>query len=244
MWHDSLSLAPLGESGELIPDTLSNDDCVSVTMIVCIVLTAIMVSGASRYLAFQFSNLFRVPNESSSLLRETEKQRKYLNYFIPQGALLLSLVCYSYIDSLPPYHSILPLAPAVGVFSVACIAFYFLTEIVRRIVHATYFKRAQCRIANMQRQLHYFILSLILLPLSIAHVYLSLSIRHTLYVLLFAYILVKLLAIYKVYVIFFRKNGAFLHFFLYLCTLEAIPVAYMIFIFKLTAITLLGNFSD
>ncbi|MBQ0073816.1 MAG: DUF4271 domain-containing protein [Prevotella sp.] len=37
-----------------------------------------------------------------------------------------------------------------------------------------------------------------------------------------------LLRFYKIYRIFFKKNGRFLQFFLYLCTLEAVPFILMI----------------
>ena len=65
---------------------------------------------------------------------------------------------------------------------------------------------------------------MLLFPNVMLLAYFNLSIKHAVIYALAVIILVKLLSFYKAYLIFFRRNGAILQFFLYFCALELMPL--------------------
>ena len=81
----------------------------------------------------------------------------------------------------------------------------------------------------------------LLLPLTLLHIYFQLSAETTLKLLAVTLAATLALRFYKSYNIFFRKKNAILQFFLYLCTLEAVPLALLTGIIFVVAIYLTQN---
>ncbi len=244
LWHDGLSLENLGESGELINTPLQYDSWVNLFMVIFFTLSVVMIIKARGYLSYKFHNLTRRPLLNSTILFEASKKASYLTYFIYQGIFVASLLCYAYVIE----AGALPLASdnvrylALGLFALAFLGYLAIRKCAIVITHATFFDRQQRNMSKMERHFFLALESATLLPAAIAYMYLGCSAEKSILIALLMIIISKTLSLYKQYLIFFSKNSRFLRFFLYLCTLEAIPVAILIGILGFITHTLSTNF--
>ena len=230
MWHDGVSLKALGESGELINIPLQYDSWINLFMVIFFTLSVVMIIKARGYLSYKFHNLTRRPLLNSTFLFETYKKASYLTYFIYQGAFLASMMCYAYVTE----TGALPLAIGsmryipLALFVLSFLGYLAIRKLAIEITHATFFTREQRKMSNMENHFSLAFESFTLLPAAIAYMYLGCSAENCILGALVMVIISKTLSFYKQYLIFFSKNSSFLRFFLYLCTLEAIPIALLI----------------
>lgn len=198
---------------------------------------------AFPFIQYKLNSLSHPPSEQSYTLRETIKKSSYLNYFILQGMLLAALLTYAcyiemgHITAYPvPSRYIV-----IGIFAIAYLIYVIVRAIATRATNATFFTLSQRRMSNIERHFFLALDSILLLPVIIMYLFLGCSAITCLYILIGAFIITKVLYLHKVYCIFFKKKGSFLRFFLYLCTLEAVPIALTIGILAIISNTLSTN---
>lgn len=244
MWHDGVSLKALGESGELINTPLQHDSWANLVMIIFLTLSVMMIIKARKYLSYKLHSLTRRPQLNSTSLFEASKKASYLTYFIYQGSFVASLLCYAYVTE----TGALPLADdgmrylALALFALAFLGYLATRKWAMLITHAIFFDRDQRKMSNMERHFFLAVECAFLIPAALAYMYLGCSAENSIFIALVMIIISKTCSFYKLYLIFFSKNSRFLRFFLYLCTLEAIPVAILIGILGFITHTLSTNF--
>ncbi len=224
-YNDSLPVSRLGESG-LVPDySLVNDSYVALAFVFSIVLSLVITNKSWRLVCFQARNLFRMPRENSIELRETADEMRYQTYFCLQGVMLLGLLAYS--ATIEYYGSDLRYGPYVsmGLFAVAFAVYYIVREMLLLLVSSVFFTKAERHLDNVSRLFIMAVQGAALLPVALLHTYLQLPALTTIKIVAALYGLMFMLHFYKSWNIFFRKKNAFVQFFLYLCTLEAVPLA-------------------
>jgi hypothetical protein len=82
----------------------------------------------------------------------------------------------------------------------------------------------------------------LLFPLVVLHAYFNLSLDHVVFCFLVVLSIVKMLTIYRTFVIFFRRNVVQLQIILYFCTLEILPLLAFWSALEITAFSLKINF--
>ena len=211
LWHGDLSLRSLGESGELIATPLNNDDYIIAAILLMTIISLFTGKIAFPFIQYKLDSLSHPPSEQSYTLRETIKKSSYLNYFIFQGMLLAALLTYACCIEMG--HITAYPAPGryvvIGIYAIAYFLYVVIRAIATRVVGATFFALSQRRMSNIERHFFLALDSVLLLPVIIMYLFLGCSATTCLYILLGAFIITKVIYLYKVYCIFFKKNALF-----------------------------------
>lgn len=106
---------------------------------------------------------------------------------------------------------------------------YYLVKIaLYRFVNSIFFDRSSCGMWNETYQLHILLTGLLLLPIVLLIVYFEVSFVRLSAYLLMLIALAKALLLYKCRHIFFNYTLGWVHLFLYFCTLEIVPILFLI----------------
>lgn len=223
-FHEEIPVSKLGVSGDPIPYSIASDDLITMVLILCILVSMVMIARSWRLIRFQNKNIFRTPRDNSIEMRETADETRYQIYFYLQSATLLGLLVYS---TLSTYGNGFTLDNYIvlGIYCATFATYYILKEILFVIVHSVFFKKEQRKLDNLSRLYIMTVQGTAMLPLVMLHIYFRLSIEITIKLLLLILLVLCLLHFWKVYKIFFSKKNAVMQFFLYLCTLEGVPLA-------------------
>lgn len=224
-YHEEIPASRLGVSGEPVPYSLINDSLVAMAMVFCILVTMITVARSWRLICFQTKNLFRVPRENSAEMRETSAEMRYQTYFCLQGVVLLGILATSVTAYYLGNDFKIGNYAVLGVFCSVFTAYYITRELLTMIVHNVFFESKERHLDNISRLFFMAAQGAVLLPITLLHIYFQLSMEATLRLLAVTVALPMALHYYKSYNIFFRKRNAVMPFLLYLCTLEAVPLA-------------------
>ncbi|MDO4172012.1 MAG: DUF4271 domain-containing protein [Prevotellaceae bacterium] len=225
LYEEEVPVHWLGESGDPVAYTLVNDSLISMVLLLCLLVTLITLARSRRLVRFQLKNLFRVPRENSVELRETAYELRYQTYFCLQGVILLGILAYSITSQCIGDDFVLGRYATLGIFCGIFAAYNIVHETLLYIVHSVFFDRVRMHLDYITRLFFMAVQGALLLPITLVHIYFQLNAVTTLKVLLVALALPMLMCFYKSYNIFFRKRNSIMQFFLYLCTLEAVPLA-------------------
>lgn len=226
-FHKELPAVRNGEMGIPVEYSISNDSFLSLGLFMCVLLSIIMVSRSWRFTCFQMKNLFRMPRENSAIMRETSSEIRYQFFFSLQGILLLALFIYTLARHMLAEGEDFSIGdyPLIAVYGIVLLLYRALCEGLEDAVLPIYFNSNQRMMWAGSRQFLIALQGALLLPLALVYFYFHLDIHTTIMVAVGIISTTLLLRFYKAYCIFFRKNNAFLQFFLYLCTLKAVPLA-------------------
>lgn len=226
-YHKELPATRNGVVGIPVEYAISNDSFLSMGLFMCILFSILMIARSERFIKFQFRNLFRTPRENSAIMRETSSEMRYQVYFSLQGILLLGLYSFTLARymlrdgedySVGDYQ-------LIGIYCLVYLAYRLLCECVEAVVLPVYFDESQRMIWAGARLFLIALQGALLLPLALVYFFFHLNIVTATTIGLTIIGITVLLRFYKAYKVFFQKNGSFLQFFLYLCTLKAVPLA-------------------
>lgn len=213
-----------GEVGEMFHVDLPHDSYVAIVMLLLCVATMLIYCRSYRFLSFHTHNIFRMPRDNAFGIRETKHMTHLLSFFWLQRALLMSVVAFSVIfgGTVMDVESVYLSLGLLGAVFIGC---YMLRNIVYQMVVPVIFGKKERGQFSVASSFLTAIDGMLLLPITLLHLYMSLSAEITLVLCGIVLISTLLIRIYKENSIFFRRNDVFLQFFLYLCTLEAVPIA-------------------
>lgn len=238
MYHPEVNGGRYGMAGDPIPYTVRNDNVITSLLLVCFLLSVVSIANSSRHLLFQAKNFFRTVNPESSYFNEASLEARFQLIFLVQECLLLSVLQYFYTQQYIADTFVLnsPYLLIVVFFGVT-IGYQLVRGVVYTIVNAVFFDLKK----NIQWIQHSMNLSslfgLLLFPSVMLLVYFNVSLENTIIYFIICLILVKILAFYKCFAIFFKQKGGFLHLFLYFCALEIVPLVALFGI-----LVLIGNY--
>lgn len=223
-YHEGVSPIRLGEAGDPLDYSVASDDYVAIGALLLLLISMLTLTRSWRFVCFHGRNLFRTPRENSIELRETLKEVQYQIYFWVQGVIILGMTAFIISRDYFGNTCSLEEYPMMGIFTACFAAYYALLELLYLIVHPVFFTKQERHLMGLSRVFLIASQGAILLPILLMGIYMPLSHENLLHSTLFIVISTLLLRFYKVFSIFFKKNGRFLQFFLYLCTLEAVPL--------------------
>lgn len=227
-YHEEVPGYRDGEAGETPSYSIVNDGYMGIGFVVGILLSIVSIAKSTRFIRFQLKNTFRTPRENSFEMRETLDEMQYQIYFWVQGIFLYSILAYNiaktYIAQEYQVSDYIVMALFCGTFAV----YFLLKKILHIIVRPVFFSKSQRNLGGISETFIVAMQGALMLPIVLLNVYYDLSILNTLYIAFAILVMMLLLRFYKTYSIFFRKKGSFLQFFLYLCTLEAVPAILLI----------------
>lgn len=213
-----------GVTGEPIPYKPSTDNVITLYLIAIFIIGLTALSGLRTFIAQQTKNFFHMPRIIADETVPVGTLRlQYL--LVLQVALILGLGTFLVLRqenliATPGHTQWLP----IGALSVAFILYFLMKATLYTIVNYVFFQRKENErwwytwlyLANAE--------GLMLFPMLLLTIYFNISWEIAVYYTLFVIITIKILTLYKCFVIFFNSKARGFQIFLYFCTLELAPV--------------------
>jgi len=137
---------------------------------------------------------------------------------------VVSLYAFSFFYKPPETFEL----QSYGYFLVITAAFFVFKWLTIQLIGFVFFDKSTFKLAKFSYFRLFFLLTIILFPLLTLHVYLPNSSNWSSIVTLFLFIIAFMVLIIKFFQIFSTKFVAFFYIFLYLCTLEILPLILLI----------------
>ncbi len=214
-----------GVAGEALERSLSSDNILTLLMLLGFVAIATAFGLMQRFVSHQARTFFRVPRNDlgRALLSalELRLQLALVAHTCMQAAVLLYLCNLNWIAVDGRFFSshVFTL-----IFFGVMVGYFVGRALLYTLVDGVFFDGREHK-----EWMHSMLFisaaeGVFLFPVSLASIYLELSPSTIAIVTLGVVAVVKLLTFCKLFVIFFRPLGGYLQFFLYLCTLEIVPL--------------------
>ncbi len=246
--HDSLMRAEVpvgnyGTAGAPIPYSMHNDNVITALLLAFFIVSVIAFAKVKGFIVRQAKGFFYSPKEGTSEIMETAGEMRFQLLLVVLTSVLLALLYYFYtiqtggdtflLDS--QYELIVIF---LGVF----LAYFILKSVSYGMINSVFFggKRNEQWIKTFL-----FIIDVegvLLFPGVAMIAYLDLPVQSVEIYFVVILIIVKILTIYKIYIIFFRQNVVYLQIFLYFCALEIMPLLMLWGVLEFTTNNIRINF--
>lgn len=214
-----------GMQGEPLPYMLRSDAVVSCLIVLCFVLYAYSFSRGKKFILQRLKNLFQY-KERASLFDETAGAGgQYISALVLVTSILSGIAIYSYVSETNPLllrfvsHSVL-----LGIYIAAILAYVACKWCAYAFVNWIFFDKEK---NSLWMQSYWGLMSgcsLVLIPVILLIVYLNLDFETSKFLLLTTLVSAKFLLFFKCIRNFFYRLYGFLHFIVYFCALEVIPL--------------------
>ena len=241
--HPELPGGRYGVAGDPVPYSVHGDSFITTLLLVLFVMALISISNAWGFIVRQVKG-FVYPATSEVLnMTETAVELRFQTFLALLACVMEALLFYFY--SLDHYGDTYVLSSPyllILIFFGMTVGYYALKMLLYTVVNRTFFDGKRNR---QWMKSFLFITSLegaLLFPLVVLHAYFNLSLDHVVFCFLVVLSIVKMLTIYRSFVIFFRRNVVQLQIILYFCTLEILPLLAFWSALEITAFSLKINF--
>mgnify|MGYP002625735393 CR=1 FL=1 len=224
-WQDSTSATATtvgkGEAGVAVPYSVRSDDVLSLSLLLCFVLFVVSLSGSRHAVARQLKWFFR-PRLTDEDVQDTWSWFTVAMVFV--DCVLLGLLTFILVSEwLLPQLDVEHPALFTALLGVLFLVYFLVKWLLYTIVNNVFFDGKKCLLWNKSFLMLITMEGVLLLPLALLVVYFNLSLEKATWCVVFVLILNKMLAFFKMWMIFFRQNGRFIQNILYLCALEFTP---------------------
>ena len=224
LFHPELTGGRLGVAGDPIPYTIANDSFFVSILLSCFFAIVIAIKRSKHFIARQAKDLFRVANTDGVPMTETSSEVRVQVFLMTHTCLMLGL-CYYFYDRVYVGGTYMPESyQVIAIYAGIVLAYYILRMALYSGLGWVFFERKK----NKQwRHTFLFLVSMegvALFPAVMVQTFFDLSLHFLLIYVVFVVLIGKMLAIYKLFAIFFKNKGAYLQLFLYFCALEIIPL--------------------
>ena len=237
LYHTSISMGQKGVLGDPAPYTVSSDNTITGLLLGSFVLAMIALGNSWNFLVRQIKHFFYTPRNVAEIT-ETSSEIRFQVFFMLVTALLISILFFFYTTVyFPGYYIMESRLSVIGIFFGIVSAYFVAKAVLYSVINNVFFDRKK---NGQWWKTFLFLTSLegvLLFPIVLLQIYLDLSTSTTLIYTIIVLILVKILTFYKGYAIFFKRIERFLHFILYFCALEVMPVLSLWGI-----LTIIGNY--
>lgn len=224
--HPELNVERYGVAGDPMPYSIQNDDVITGLLLGCFLLMMFSFSRLHHFILQQAKSFFHIQrSENVTVTTETSDEFRFQFFMVALTCLLWALLAFFYTQTKVADTFILRSQYQLIAIFFGCFCVYFLLKgMLYPILNSLFFNRKK----NEQWMKSILYLSamegIVLFPIVMLQSYFGISVQSAIIYAAIVLILVKLLTIYKCFVIFFRQNGAVLQIILYFCALEIIPM--------------------
>lgn len=226
-----------GVAGDPVPYTIAGDSLITSVLIFCFIIATIAIAKSGNFLGRQLKGFFRTPREGTTVITETSAELRFQIFLIAQTCLLFAIIFFFYSRDFSSESFTIAHYQVLGLFTGVFAVYFIFKMLLYYMVDWVFFDKKK----NEQWLKSYLFLSssegILLFPIVLLLAYFNLSIYSAGIYALGVVVFAKLLAFYKTYIIFFRRNAAFLQSFLYFCALEMMPLGTL-----WGALIMLGNY--
>ena len=222
--HPELNGGRFGVAGDPVPYSLRNDNVITLTILLCFILTLVAFRMSSRFLLRQVKNFFYVSHSGPTFVSETTSEVRFQFFLVLQGCLMLSIFQYQYTKTYISDTFILSSHYLLtAIFLAVLLGYFFCKWVLVSLVDKIFFE-ARDHLQWAKAQLFLTAIGGVLIaPAILLQIFFDMDIEKATVYLLSVFILIKILLFYKCYVIFFKRIGSFLQIILYFCALEIVP---------------------
>ena len=243
LFHPELPGGRYGVAGDPVPYTVQHDNVIISLLLLLFVLATIAFSNSRHFVVRQTKNFFSTNREGMTDITETAVEIRFQAFLTFLNSLLLSILFYFYtlnfigetflLDS--QYH-------LIAIFLGMTVVYYLVKTMLYAIVNNVFFDGKK----NRQWMKSFLFITSIegvsLFPLVVVWTFFDISIQNAVIYVVIVISIVKILELFKCFLIFFRQNVVKLQIILYFCTLEIIPMALLWGALVFTANSLKINF--
>ena len=225
LYHPELEAGRYGVAGDPVTYNMSNDSLIISAVLLCFVASMLAFAVSRNFIIRQIRSIIYPPKTEEST-NATSTEIKALLLFSIQTAFLLSLLYFFYVRTYVADTFILSdNYLLIAIYFATCLGYFILKPLAYTFANLPFFEGKK----NGQWIISLLFLTaaegILLYPAVLLLAYLNAAHEIISYYCLAVVILVKLLAFYKCYIIFFRQNALFLQIILYFCALEIVPLA-------------------
>ncbi len=224
LYHEELKAGGNGVAGDPVPYVLNNDDIITGLLILCFLFIAYTLSRISGFIAKQLKDFFYI-QRGDHTITETGNEMKVQITFMGMTCIVFGLLYYLYATNYITNTFILKSEYTIlGIFVGVFIVYFLLRFLLYHLVNLIMFDSK----SNKKFLTSLLFLSAmegaVLFPVVLLLSYMHLPTLYAIYYCAIVLVLVKILTIYKTYIIFFKQNRLFLQIILYFCALEMVPL--------------------
>ena len=214
-----------GVAGDPVPYTIRGDNTITALLIGCFVIALIALANTRGFLMRQARHFFREPRTNTTGYPETTAEVRFQFFFVLQTCLLLSIISFLYtLERVADTFFLSSQYQLVAIFFGIYVAYFALKMLVYWLVNNVFFGRRKS--VRWLKQLLFVtsVEGIALFPLVMLQSYFDLSIQKAVIYVIFVIVLVKILLLYKSFVMFFKQKNFYLQIILYFCALEIMPL--------------------
>ena len=224
LFHSEHGGGRYGVAGDPVPETLSNDSMITGILILFFLIITISFSRISGFFLRQVKDFFYIQKGEHSM-SETGNEIKIQLIVTAITSLTCAMLYYLYvINTVNNTFVFSSEYTLLGIFSLIMVGYFLVKILLYTIVNIVMFSGTQ----NRKFLTSYIFISsvegVLLFPALLLQAYFQFSIQNVAYYCFGVVIFIKILTIYKSYVIFFRQKALYVQNILYFCALEMVPL--------------------
>jgi hypothetical protein len=225
LFHPELPGGRYGTAGDPVPYSVHGDNVLTLLLLSCFIVAVVAFSNVRGFFARQAKHFLNMTRPAATEITETATEIRFQVFLAFLAGLLLSLLFYFYTLHYIGETFVLKSQYHLIVIYMVIIACYMLFKtMVQTLVNMVFFDGKKS-IQWIKAML--FITSvegIVLFPVVILRAYFDLSIQNVVIYFIIVLLIVKILTIFKAFVIFFHRNVVSLQIILYFCALEMVPL--------------------
>ena len=214
-----------GVAGDPVPYTIRGDNTVTALLLGCFIIALAAFANSRRFMLRQVKHFFREPRTGVTEMTETTAEVRHQLFFVLQTCLLLSIISFLYtLDCVADTFNLSSQYQLVAIFFGVFAGYFALKTLLYWVVNCVFFGKRES--VRWLKSLLFATSAegLALFPLVLLQSYFDLSVQKAIIYTAFVIVLVKMMLLYKSFVMFFKNKSFFLQIILYFCALEIIPL--------------------
>ena len=227
LYHPELSEGLRGVAGDPIPYNIANDNLITSLLIFGFVLSILSAKYSKESIKRHFKDFFRPQKENTTehSITGTERQLQLLLGMFT--CLLFALTFFIYTRHKLGSTFVVEQYEMIGIYTATFMVYFLAKAWLYDIVNWVFFDDKKKQQWHDTFILFTALEGTLLIPPVLLLAYFSLSVQSGIIYTAFVVIFIKILSLFKAYIIFFEQKSRFLQFFLYFCALEIMPLFYI-----------------
>ena len=203
MFHPELQGGRYGVAGDPVPYSVRNDNIITSLLLACFIFAVIAFANARRFIIRQAKDIIYLPHEGTTEFSETSNEIRFQLTLVLITSLLIALLFYFYtLRYIGETFVLRSQYTLITIFLGITVGYFLLKVALYSFVNQVFFdsKRNQQWIKALL-----FIISIegvLFFPALVFGAYFELDINKVITYVIIAVVIVKLLTIYKCYIIF------------------------------------------
>lgn len=215
----------MGVAGDPRPYQTSTDNLFSSIIITCILATILIISYMRHFFLIETKEFFAPARKEELKQKETSIEYIFQIILSLQAYFVIALVFFDYTQThISQTFTVETEYQVIAIFLAEAMACYIGKVTIQQWANKTLFPNCDIHNWNQSRLFINSLIGIAFLPILLLNVYFDLNIEMTASYMLTVMLIAEILLFFKADRIFFNKTTLKLHIFLYLCTLEIIPI--------------------